>query len=72
MKHSFMIELIPENGDERTVLRNWAELDGYVEVVWQTWESGRWVDTGVSPAIEVDKFLKVANVLNFYVKEGLV
>jgi hypothetical protein len=72
MKHSFMIELIPEQDGERTILRTWVESDGFVEIVYQEYKNGVWRDSIVTPAIEIDKFLKVANLLGFSVKEGLV
>jgi hypothetical protein len=54
---AFMIEVIEESYDYRTIIRNWVEIEGYTEIVYQEWcmSIGQWVDKTTLPAFSKEQ-----------------
>jgi hypothetical protein len=54
---AFMIEIIEECHECRTILRNWVEIDGYTEIVYQEWctNIGQWEDKDILPAFSKEQ-----------------
>lgn len=49
----FMVEVTEEGCECRTILRNWVEVEGYSEVVYQEYNTSthNWEDSEVTPAM---------------------
>ena len=50
----FHICFVDEQGSCRSLIRNWVEIDGYVEIVYQEYKDGKWEDYAVTPAYSKD------------------
>jgi len=54
---AFMLEVIEESYECRTILRNWVEMDGYTEIVYQEWcmNKGEWIDKNTLSAFSKEQ-----------------
>jgi len=67
---AFMIEVIEESYECRTILRNWVEIDGYTEIVYQEWcmNNGQWIDKITLPAFSKEQLQSLVNSIDIVLK----
>ena len=60
------------DGEYRTIIRSWVEVEGYVEVVQQEWIDSAWVDVNNSSAIEVNSLINAVDIIKTMKEKGMI